>query len=483
MMKKIIISRANNIAAIVQQNKIQEFIIINKTYQVNDIYLGKIQKIFTGINAAFINLNKHAKSGFIHVNDIKKCNRQSHPINNITESITVNQILLVQILKEPTQNKGPRLTTNIHLAGQYLILMPFNNTICIANNIYDENERSYLRAIGTLIKPTMMGLLFKESSNGIKDERLIEDLRTLKKQWSFILKTAIYQKSPSLIYKDGDIIKKIIRDFHGKHTAKIILDSKEGLKKLNFYLQKNKQINVFNIPNIQLYTKQECILNKFSIKQTIHQSLKTKIELVTGAYIFIESYEALTIIDVNSGSFNKSNNMKETILKTNCLAASEIAYQLKIRNINGVIIVDFIDMTNYKDQLKLLEHFNKVLKTDHARPTIIQLSELGLVELTRRRREKSLFEIFNNEVQVKLSNNILLQSKHEIQTKNIAKNLRINSIFFQKEFNKNLTIELKNCKSTSYKYPIFNTIKLFPLQSSVIIPIYLYYSMIEKIIE
>jgi ribonuclease E len=481
-MKKIVISRANNIAAIVQHNKIQEFIIINKTYQVNDIYLGKIQKIFTSINAAFISINKHAKSGFIHVNDIKY-NRQSHPIHNILESITINQILLVQILKEPTQNKGPRLTTNIHLAGQYLILMPYNNTICIANNIYDENERSYLRAIGTLIKPTMMGILFKESSNGIEDEKLIEDLKILKRQWCFILKAAISQKSPSLIYKDGDIIQKIVREFHEKHIAKIILDSKEGLKKLNFYLRRNKQINRFNIPSIQLYTKQECILNKFNINQTIEQSLKTKIELITGAYIFIESYEALTIIDVNSGSFNKSNNMKETILKTNCLAASEIAYQLKIRNINGVIIVDFIDMKNYKDQLKLLEHFNKVLKTDHARPNIIQLSELGLVELTRRRREKSLFEIFNNEIKLKLSNRMLLKAKHEIHTKNIAKNLRINSIFFQKEFNQNLTIQLKNCTLINYKHSFLKKIKLFPLQSSIIVPICLYYSMLEKAIE
>ena len=144
MIKKIIISRLNNIAAIIQHNKVQEIVIINDKYQINDIYLGSVQKIFTPINAAFIKINNNERSGFIHISDIKYNNRL-HDIYSITNSIIVNQILLVQILKEPTQNKGPRLTANIHLTGQYVILMPFNNIISIANKIYDENERSYFR--------------------------------------------------------------------------------------------------------------------------------------------------------------------------------------------------------------------------------------------------------------------------------------------------------------------------------------------------
>ena len=171
MIKTIIISRLNNIAAIIQHNKIQEIIILNNTYQVNDIYIGHIQKIFTSINAAFIKLNYHDKSGFIHSNDIKLSSHEKK-VHNISEIMTVQQKLLVQIIKEPTSVKGPRLTTNIHLSGKYLILMPFNNIVCIANTIYDENERSFLRALGVLIKPATMGLLFKESSTGIQQQNI-----------------------------------------------------------------------------------------------------------------------------------------------------------------------------------------------------------------------------------------------------------------------------------------------------------------------
>jgi ribonuclease E len=481
MIKKIIISRLNNIAAIVQKNKIQELTIINKLYQINDIYLGTVQKIFTGINAAFVKLNQHDKNGFIHVNDIKY-SRKLQPVHKITESITANQILLVQILKEPTQKKGPRLTTNIHLAGQYLILMPFNNTICIANKIYDENERSYLRALGTLIKPTMMGLSFKESANGITEEAIIKDLRTLKKQWHFILKAAIHKDSPALLHKDEDIIKKIMRDSYEKNITKIIVDSKNSFKQLSHYLCKNEYLDQFKIPKLQLYQKQECILEKFNVNNTISEALKAKVELTPGAYIFIESYEALTIIDVNSGSFNKSNNMTETILKTNYLAASEIAYQLKIRNINGVIIVDFIDMKTYKDQLKLLEHFNKALKMDNARPQIIQLSELGLVELTRRRKERSLLEAFNDQKDKTLSMHLASKLSVRTYTNNHGNknHLRINSIFFRKQFNKQLTLKIQNNKLSDAQQL---HIRFFLLKKTATVPLYLYYSIINKIID
>jgi ribonuclease E len=481
MIKKIIISRLNNIAAIIQQNKVQELIVINEIYQINDIYLGSVQKVFPAINAAFIKLNHNEKSGFIHISDIKY-NRKLRYIYSIANSITVNQILLVQILKEPTENKGPRLTTNIHLTGQYLILMPFNNIISIANKIYDEDERSYLRSLGILIKPSIMGLLFKESSNGIREEALIEDLRNLKKQWNFILRATIYQKSPVLIYKDEDIIQKIIRDSYEKHITQIIIDSKYGFKQLSYHLYRNQKIHQVKIPKLQLYKKQQCILEKFKINSTIIKALNQKVELALGAHIFIESSEALTIIDVNSGSFNQSKNSKETILRTNCLAASEIAYQLKIRNINGVIIVDFIDMKTYKDQLKLLEHFNKVLKMDNARPHIVQLSELGLVELTRRRRGRSLLEIFYNRKEnlFSKSKQVIYKLNHSLYKKNIIKNVNVNSIFFKKQFTKNLALKNPIIKFTGKEicYMV-----LFPLPNSLIIPIYLYYSTIGKIID
>lgn len=394
MVKKIIISYFNNVAAVLQNNRIEEIVIINDTYQVNDIYVGVVQKIFSSINAAFIKLGKYGKSGFIHISDTKPL-RRGNNFHHITDILSINQLILVQVTKEPTFNKGPRLTSNIHLHGKYIVLMPLSNVILISRKIYDNNERLYLYSLAVLIKPELMGLLIKASAQRVTETAILQDLDLLLQQWYFIQKTAIVTSLPNLIYKDEDLIKKIIRDFYEDNVKKVIIDSKQGLKLLYYYLKKWNCVS--SIDNqLQLYSQSDCILEKFHVKQTIKEALRPKVKLISGGYIVIESYEALTIIDVNSGSFNKSDNSKETILRINFYAAIEIAYQLRIRNINGVIIIDFIDMHFRRDQLRLIEHFNRLLVLDDAKPQIIQLSELGLLELTRRRRGQSLREIFGN---------------------------------------------------------------------------------------
>nr|YP_009628752.1 ribonuclease E [Balbiania investiens]QBX88535.1 ribonuclease E [Balbiania investiens] len=473
MIKRIIISHLNNIAAIVHENKIQELVVINDPYQINDIYIGTVQTIFTSINAAFVKLNHHGKNGFIHVSDTTKC-KKPHNLRKIAEAITIKQILLVQIIKEPTKSKGPRLTTNIHLSGKYLILMPFNNTICIANSIYDENERAYLRALGILIKPALMGLLFKDSASGIKEEELIEDLRSLKSQWYFIQKAAMCQSSPALLYTNQDIIKKIMTDTYNNQVTSIIVDSKNIFKKLNYLFAQHVYPALPRSTKIQLYQQKQCILERFNISHTMSAALKSKVDLAPGAYLFIESLEALTVIDVNSGSFNPSKNSQEAILRTNCLAANEIAYQLRVRNINGVIIIDFIDMKSYKDQLHLLEYFNTVLRIDSARPQIIQLSELGLVELTRRRKGQSLSELIGQRV----VNFSIAPDEISLANSYIQKvSLNVKTIFFKRNFSYYLRVK------TGIAYVQENkdcTIRLFPLVSSSIVPFCLYYFLAGK---
>nr|YP_009296283.1 ribonuclease E [Sebdenia flabellata]AOM65218.1 ribonuclease E [Sebdenia flabellata] len=486
MVKKIVISHFNNIAAIVQNNKIQEIILTNNTYQVNDIYLGIVQKIFSSINAAFVKLGKYGKSGFIHINDIKPLKKR-RCTNNIKEILSINQVILVQVIKEPTINKGPRLTANINLLGQYIILMPFCNTICISHKIYDENERTYLYSLALLMKPVTMGLLIKPSAQGVKEDAILEDLDSLKKQWNFIEKSAAIGNYPKLIYKDEDLIKKIVRDFYEKNIKKIVIDSEDGLNQLHHHLNQHNIHSSINHTKLQLYNKPECILEQFYIKQTILEALKPKVKLESGGYIVIESNEALTVIDVNSGSFNKSDNSKEAILRTNFYAASEIAYQLKIRNINGVIIIDFIDMRSQRDQLQLLEYFSKLLKLDNAKPQIVQLSELGLVELTRRRRGQSLQELFgysrehnnhlNDDLQIKLKSYI--QNIYQPKSFDIHKN--INSLFFNKQFRKKIILESKQFqpdKSWKCKYFYYfdriNTVNLFKPKANFLVPLLFY---------
>lgn len=396
MTNTIVISCLHNIAAILYCGQIQKLVVANAHYQVSDIYLGCVDKIFSGINAAFIDLGKQEYSGFIHISDTGPLKKKYY-VHNITSILTIRQKILVQIIKEPTLNKGPRLTANITLPGRYIVLMPFSQAICISRKIHDEDERYYLKALAILIKPATMGLLFKPSAIGIDEEVLLSELKNLIEQWHFVQKSAINDYAPLLLYKDEDIVKKVMRDFYNKSTKNVVIDSKLGLKQLNYYIHTWYCNYSGTIPIIKLYSSNQCILDAFGINQAINRALIPKVDLILGGYMFIETLEAFTIIDVNSGSFNNSTSARETVLKTNCSAATEIAYQLQIRNIAGVIIIDFIDMESQRDQLQLLEHFNKELGLDASKPQIVQLSELGLVELTRRRQGRSLYELVSND--------------------------------------------------------------------------------------
>nr|YP_009391570.1 ribonuclease E [Laurenciella marilzae]ARW59714.1 ribonuclease E [Laurenciella marilzae] len=498
MVKKIIISYFNSIAAILQENRIQEIIIINDNYQVNDIYIGIVQKIFSSINAAFIKLGKHGKSGFIHINDVKPLKR-SYKFSHITDILSVNQLILVQVVKEPTFNKGPRLTANLNLHGRYIVLMPFCDIIVVSRKIYDKNERIHLYSLAVLIKPELMGLLIKASSQGVSETVLLRDLDLLLRQWSFIQKLVFTTTRPCLVYKDEDIVKKIVRDFYDQTISKIIVDSKDGLKLIYYYLKKWSCISPLTSTKLQLYSKQDNILNKFYIKQTIKAVLRPRVKLLHGGYIIIENYEALTIIDVNSGSFNKPESSRETTLRINLYAAMEIAYQLRIRNINGVIVIDFIDMYFQRDQLKLLEHFSNVLNLDDAKPQVVQLSQLGLLELTRRRKGQSLQEIFTKPelipLQLKYSNFYFPSRLYFKLFSGMSQNSfssrflvhrNIRSLFFSKSFYNTRVLVTKSWIFNEFLYRRYFTfidydylVYLFNPKANYIVPLVFYYSLIK----
>lgn len=485
MIKKIVISRFNNIAAILQHGKTQEIISVNCDYQINDIYLGRVHKIFASINAAFIDLGANKKSGFMHLNDVKPL-KKNHAITQIEDILSVNQLIIAQIIKEPTLNKGPRLTANINLFGRYIVLMPFCNTINISRKIYDQNERSYLQALAILLKPATMGLIMRSSANGVNEEVLLEDFHLLKQQWYFIQKLAIMKSLPSLLYRDEDLVKKVIRDFYQQNIQAIIVDSRNSLNQIRYYLNKWHCISPTSNIKLKLCRYPESILDKFSINSTILNALKPKVKLTIGGYLFIETYEALTVIDVNSGSFNKTDNSRETVLRTNCYAATEIAYQLKVRNINGVIIIDFIDMESHRDQLQLLEHFTSVLSIDSAQPQIIQLSKLGLVELTRRRRGQSLFELLYSKNNRHFTSN--LNSLKDFSKDNIIKNTSIyksiNTLFFNIPFCKTIVIS-QSVIFTKNRIIIdsLEAIDLLQLRYTFIVPLILYSEVVDTVFK
>ena len=388
MPQQIVIAEQLRIAAVLTDERVDELIVAQGRYQIGDVYLGTVENVLPGIDAAFVNIGESEKNGFIHVTDLGPL-RLRKGAAGITELLEPRQKVLVQVMKEPTGTKGPRLTGNLALPGRYLVLQPHGQGVNISRRISAEAERNRLRALGVLIKPPGAGLLIRTEAEGISDELLIDDLEALLRQWEAIQQAAETASPPVLLNRDEDFIHRILRDHMGPDLVRVVVDDSAAVERVTGFLGADGGTVL-----VEAHSEPEELLEHYKINAAIRDALKPRVDLPSGGYVIIEPTEALTVIDVNSGSFTRSANARETVLWTNCEAAIEIARQLKLRNIGGVIIIDFIDMDSRRDQLQLLEHFTGAVRDDAARPQIAQLSELGLVELTRKRQGQNIYELF-----------------------------------------------------------------------------------------
>ena len=388
MSQQIVIAEQLRIAAVLSDERVDELIVAQGRYQIGDVYLGTVENVLPGIDAAFVNIGESEKNGFIHVTDLGPL-RLKKGSAGITELLEPRQKVLVQVMKEPTGTKGPRLTGNLALPGRYLVLQPHGLGVNISRRISAEAERNRLRALGVLIKPPGAGLLIRTEAEGISEELLIDDLEALLRQWEAIQQAAETSVPPVLLNRDEDFIHRILRDHMGPDLARVVVDDPAAVSRVGSFLGSE-------LGNVVVESHEESteLLEHYKINAAIRDALKPRVDLPSGGYVIIEPTEALTVIDVNSGSFTRSANARETVLWTNVEAAIEIARQLKLRNIGGVIIIDFIDMDSRRDQLQLLEHFTTATRDDSARPQIAQLTELGLVELTRKRQGQNIYELF-----------------------------------------------------------------------------------------
>lgn len=381
--KKIIIAERDNIAAVLENGKVTDFFISRGEVILGDVYLATVDNILPSIDAAFVNVG-FDKMGFLHAQDVMGK-------GSLKDKLSPKQKLIVQVVKEPTGHKGPRVTTEISLPGRFLVLMPNEPGISISKKIENSKERARLKSVVSLIKPVGVGVIIRTEAEGQSEADIQEDLEILLEKWNNIITAAETMTPPNLLYRDQDLLYRTIREACTEDVKEIVVDTAFAMQRVqnilqNWHMNKNVQVT--------LYKGTEPLLIATDIHKEIKAALNVKVNMPSGGYLFIQQTEALTVIDVNSGKFTSSSTQDETILKTNIEAVLEIARQLRLRNIGGMIIVDFIDMMSRADKLAMLEELEIALEPDKAKPQVGQISDLGLVELTRHRQGQSLSEIF-----------------------------------------------------------------------------------------
>jgi len=381
--KKIVIAERDNIAAVLENKKVTDFFIHRGEVLLGDVYLATVDNILPSIDAAFVNVGTD-KMGFLHAQDVMGK-------GTLKEKLKPKQKLVVQVVKEPTGHKGPRVTTEISLPGRFLVLMPNEPGVSVSKKIENSKERARLKSIVNLIKPVGVGVIIRTEAEGQTEVDIQEDLEILLEKWNNIINSAETLTPPNLIYRDQDLLYRVIREACTEDVTEIVVDTPFAMNRVqnilqNWHMAKGIQVT--------LYKGTEPLLIAMDIHKEIKAALNVKVNMPSGGYLFIQQTEALTVIDVNSGKFVSSATQDETILKTNIEAVHEIARQLRLRNIGGMVIVDFIDMMSRADKLAMLEELEIALEPDKAKPQVGQLSDLGLVELTRHRQGQSLSEIF-----------------------------------------------------------------------------------------
>lgn len=383
MSNKIVIAERDNIAAVMENGKVSEFYVHRGEIILGDVYLAQVENILPSIEAAFVNVGSD-KMGFLHAQDIGGKGA-------LQDKLKPKQKLIVQVVKEPTGHKGPRVTTEISLPGRFLVLMPNEVGVNVSKKITSAKERARLKSVVNLLKPVGVGIIVRTEAEGQTEADIQEDLEILLEKWNNIITSAESLTPPNLLYRDQDLLYRVIREACNEDTEEIIVDTGFALNRVQNLLQNwhmNRDIKV------TLYKGSEPLLIAMDIHKEIKAALGMKVNLPSGGYLFIQTTEALTVIDVNSGKFTNSATQDETILKTNIEAVHEIARQLRLRNIGGMIIIDFIDMLSRVDKLAMMEELELAMEADKAKPQVGQLSDLGLVEMTRHRQGQAISEIF-----------------------------------------------------------------------------------------
>ena len=403
MSKKILINSGirEKRAAILVNDNLDNLFFERDTYERNEgsIYRGKVKDVLPGMQAAFVDIGSD-RNGFLHINDAyplfneKQRKRFSQRKLKINHVLSPGQEIMVQVTKEPIGEKGPKLTCRVSLPGRYYVFLPNENRINISRRIRDHGERGRLKNITKGLKNGNTGVIIRTNAAN-KDKKLLKmDYNFLNSLWQRILSRYKRSKAPKLLHSDINLIHQIVRDHLGSDIDRVVIDDREDYKNLSEFAERlDPDIN----SRIFLYQRERPIFETYGIEQELDKLMRRKVWLKSGGHVVFDSTEALVAVDVNTGKFVGKKNLQDTVFKTNLEAAKEIARQLRLRDIGGIIIIDFIDMDIESNRNKVLEVLEQELARDRTRTSILGLTKLGLVEMTRKKVRERLSELVQKE--------------------------------------------------------------------------------------
>ena len=414
MKREILISggRRETRVAILEDDRLVELLVdrpdVRRT--VGNIYRGKVEAVLPGIQAAFVDIGLE-KSAFLHASDLiepeedddeEETNgarpgngagagggRGPRKLPNVQEVLKRGETILVQVTKEPISTKGPRVTAQVSLPGRYLVYLPFASRVGVSRKIEAREERARLREMVTKALPKDSGgVIVRTVAEELTDENLKRELKSLLGLWKKIKRKATFVRAPALVQREASLTSGIIRDLFSDRVDHLWVDSEELYDEIKHYLE---QVDPELLERVTHYQDKTPLFDKFDIEAEVRDLFKRKVDLPTGGHVIVETTEALVSIDVNTGRYTGSKDPEKTILKTNLEAASEIARQLRLRDVGGIIVIDFIDMETRGNRDKVLQELRTHLVRDRARTRAFAVSDLGLVEMTRQRVRPSLF--------------------------------------------------------------------------------------------
>lgn len=390
--------------AVVENGVLQE-VYIERTRRrgiVGNIYKGKVVRVLPGMQAAFVDIGLE-KAAFIHAADVAPATRgHQNDVGSISSLLHEGQSLIVQVTKEPIGSKGARLTTHLSIPSRYLVYMPHTPHTGVSQRIEGDQERDRLRSIvetslaqdaeqeGRKADDTKGGFIIRTAAEGYGDEEIMADIHFLLRLWKSVERRCKEVQPKTVIYEDLPLFMRTMRDFVRPEIEKIRIDSKENYVKLKEFVQ---EFVPALEPKIEYYPGERPIFDLYGVEDEIQKALGRKVQLKSGGYLVVDQTEAMTTIDVNTGAFVGHRNLEETIFKTNLEAATAIVRQLRLRNLGGIIIIDFIDMEDPEHQRQVLRLLEKNLERDHAKTKLTGVTELGLVQMTRKRTRESLEQV------------------------------------------------------------------------------------------